>query len=118
MVYPIYASLEKMDWRLMEASADLGAGKAQRFWHVVLPLVWPGVATGCILVFIQSVGTFVIPDILAGSKDLFLGKRINDQFMGMSKNWPMGAALSLMCMGAISIALIFYFKLQNRSERR
>lgn len=117
MVYPIYTSLEKLDPRLLEAAADLGASKLQQFWHVVLPLVWPGVATGSILVFIQSVGTFVIPDILAGNKDLFMGKMINDQFLGSARNWPLGAAMSLIAMGAISIALIIYFKLQSRIEK-
>ena len=117
MVYPIYTSLEKMDWRLLEAAADLGASSARQFWHVVLPLVWPGVATGSILVFIQSVGTFVIPDILAGNKDLFMGKMINDQFLGSARNWPLGAAMSLIAMAAISVALVVYFKLQSRIEK-
>jgi spermidine/putrescine transport system permease protein len=117
MVYPIYTSLEKMDWRLLEAAADLGASSVRQFWHVVLPLVWPGVATGSILVFIQSVGTFVIPDILAGNKDLFMGKMINDQFLGSARNWPLGAAMSLIAMGAISVALVIYFKLQSRIEK-
>jgi spermidine/putrescine transport system permease protein len=117
MVYPIYSSLEKMDGRLMEAAADLGASTLRQFWHVVLPQVWPGVATGCILVFIQAVGTFVIPDILAGNKDLFMGKLINDQFLGSARNWPLGAAMSLVVMAAISLALWLYFKLQARLEK-
>jgi spermidine/putrescine transport system permease protein len=117
MVYPIYTSLEKMDWRLLEAAADLGAAPRQQFWHVTLPLVWPGIATGSILVFIQSIGTFVIPDLLAGNKDLFLGKLINDQFLGTARNWPLGAAMSLLAMGLISVALWLYFKIQARMEK-
>ena len=117
MVYPVYTSLEKMDWRLVEASADLGAGARQTLRHVVLPLVWPGLATGCILVFIQAMGTFVIPDLMGGSKELLLGTLINMKFLGQAGNWPLGAAISLLTMALITLGLWQYFRLRSRMEK-
>ncbi len=117
MVYPLYASLEKFDWKLLEASADLGAGKWQTFRHVTLPLVWPGMGTGCCMVFIQAVGTYYIPDILGGGKELFLGTLIYNRFIGKRPNWPEGAALSLLTMAAILVGLVVYFWVQRRMDR-
>ena len=64
MVYPLYAAIEKLEFDLLEAAYDLGANRLQAFWHVLLPLTWPGVLTGCLLVFIESLGAFVVPDLL------------------------------------------------------
>ena len=114
MVYPICMALEKMDWRLVEAAADLGASGRQSLRHVVLPLVWPGVAAGGILVFIQAMGTFVIPDLMGGSKDMLAGTMISHRFVGQASHWPAGAALSVLMMLVMTAGLLVYFKLQRR----
>ena len=114
MVYPICMALEKMDWRLVEAAADLGASGRQSLRHIVLPLVWPGVAAGGILVFIQAMGTFVIPDLMGGSKDMLAGTMISHRFVGQASHWPAGAALSVLIMLVMTTGLVAYFKLQRR----
>ena len=117
MVYPICMALEKMDWRLVEAAADLGASGRQSLRHIVLPLVWPGVAAGGILVFIQATGTFVIPDLMGGSKELLAGTMISHRFVGQASHWPAGAALSVLIMLVTAAGLLCYFKLQRRISR-
>jgi spermidine/putrescine transport system permease protein len=114
MVYPICMALEKMDWRLVEAAADLGASGRQSLWHIVLPLVWPGVAAGGVLVFIQATGTFVIPDLMGGGKDMLAGTMISQRFVGQASNWPAGSALSVLIMLVMAAGLVVYFKLQRR----
>ena len=114
MVYPICMALEKMDWRLVEAAADLGASGRQSLRWVVLPLVWPGIAAGGILVFIQAMGTFVIPDLMGGSKEMLAGTMISHRFVGQSSHWPAGAALSVLIMLVMAAGLLVYFKLQRR----
>jgi spermidine/putrescine transport system permease protein len=114
MVYPVYAALEKMDWRLVEAAADLGAGGRQSLRHIVLPLVWPGVAAGGILVFIQAMGTYVIPDLMGGSKEMLAGTMISQRFVGQSSHWPAGSALSVLIMLVMTAGLAVHFKLQRR----
>lgn len=114
MVYPVCLTLEKMDWRLVEAAADLGASGRQSLRHIVLPLVWPGVAAGSVLVFIQATGTFVIPDLMGGGKDMLAGTMISQRFVGQASHWPAGAALSVLVMLVMTAGLLVYFKLQRR----
>jgi spermidine/putrescine transport system permease protein len=117
MVYPICIALEKMDWRLVEAAADLGASGRQSLRWVVLPLVWPGAAAGSVLVFIQAMGTFVIPDLMGGNKDMLAGTMISQRFVGQASHWPAGAALSVLIMLLTAAGLVVYFKLQRRMSR-
>jgi len=98
MIYPVYSSLEKLDWRLLEAAADLGAGAWQRLVHVLVPLALPGIITGCLLVFVQAVGTLVFPELLGGSKTRLLGPLIHDKFLSYPENYPLGSALALAVM--------------------
>ncbi len=93
MVFPIYVSLEKLDQRLLEASADLYAAPWRTFLQVTLPLSLPGVATGSMLVFILLMGEFLIPALLGGGKVFFIGNALVDLFL-QSRNWPFGAAVS------------------------
>jgi spermidine/putrescine transport system permease protein len=106
MIFPLYVALERLDKRLVEASKDLGAGRLATFWRVTLPLTLPGVMTGCLLVFIPLTGEYLIPAILGGSKNLFLGNLIGEQFTGAgaSSDWPFGAALGVV---VILILLVF-----------
>lgn len=105
MVLPIYATLEKMDKKLLEASADLGANKFETFKRVVWPLSLPGVYAGLLLVFIPSFGEFAIPTLLGGSKFVFWGSVIVDRFL-RSRDWQFGAALAI--LGVVIPALLIW----------
>ncbi len=97
MILPIYAAVEKLDGSMLEASQDLGAGIAQTFFRVVLPLTWPGVAGGIVLVFVPAVGMFAISDLLGGAKWPMLGNVIQNQF-GAGRDQPFGAALGILLL--------------------
>ena len=115
MVLPIYASVERFNFRYVDAAQDLGANDLRTFLRVVLPLTLPGVLAGCALVFIPSVGAFVTPDLLGGTKGLMIGNLINNQFGG-SGNMPLGSALSIVMMAVVMLSLVVYL-LANRRER-
>ncbi|MDP2204898.1 MAG: ABC transporter permease [Alphaproteobacteria bacterium] len=105
MILPIYSSLERMDWRLVEAAQDLYATRLRILWHVVLPAAMPGLIGGVILVFIPTVGSFLAADLLGGGKQMMLGNLIENQF-GMGRNWPFGAAISAILITFVMIGLI------------
>lgn len=109
MVLPIYASMEKFDFRLVEAGYDLYATRLRVLRRIILPLVKPGVVAGSILVFIPSLGAYVTPRILGGGKNMMLGNLISLQF-GQGRNWPLGAALSLTLLLVVMVALLFYIR--------
>ena len=117
MVLPLYASMEKIDFRLVEAGYDLYATRFQVLRRIVLPLVKPGIVAGCILVFIPSLGAYVTPRVLGGGRNLMFGNLIELQF-GQGRNWPLGAALSLTLMVIVMGALIFYVRNASRGDRR
>lgn len=108
MVLPIYASLEKTDWRLIEASRDLYAGHFRTLKRVALPLAKPGIIAGCVMVFIPSLGAFIAPDLLGGGRKLMLGSLIQLQFSS-SRNWPFGAAAALILL-AFVLALLWFWR--------
>ncbi|MED5609819.1 MULTISPECIES: ABC transporter permease [Pseudomonas] len=107
MVLPIYTSLEKMDWRLVEAAFDLGANRWKALRRIIIPLAMPGVVAGCILVFIPSLGNYIIPELLGGGKSLMIGNLIQLQF-GTAHNWPFGAALSFALLAFVLAAMLVY----------
>ena len=107
MVLAIYNSVCKVDWSLVEASRDVGAGRAKAFFTVTLPLTMPGVMAGCVLVFIPSVGLFFISDLLGGAKTMLLGNLIKNELLS-AKNWPMGAALSIAMMAVTLLVIRLY----------
>ncbi len=109
MVLPIYASLEKLDFRLLEAAYDLYATPGKVLRHIVLPLSMPGIVAGSILVFIPSLGAYVTPTILGGGKNLMIGNLIELQF-GQGRNWPLGSALSITLMIFVMAALLIYVR--------
>lgn len=117
MVLPLYASIEKLDFRLVEAGYDLYANRLQVLWRIVIPLVEPGLIAGSILVFIPSLGAYVIPRVLGGGKNLMLGNLIELQF-GAGRNWPLGAAMSITLMALVMIALLFYVRNAAKSGVR
>lgn len=106
MTLPIYAALEKVDPRLIEAAHDLYAGRGAIMRRIVWPLAKPGIAAGCVLVFVPTLGAFLAPDILGGGGKLMLGSLIQQQF-STSRNWPFGAALSVMLMSVVLVAMAF-----------
>ncbi len=107
MVLPIYTSLEKLDWRLVEAAFDLGANRFQALKRIIVPLAMPGIVAGSILVFIPSLGNYIIPELLGGGKTLMIGNLIQLQF-GSSHNWPLGAALSFALLSFVLLAMLVY----------
>lgn len=117
MVLPLYASIEKLDFRLVEAGYDLYANRLQVLWRIIIPLVKPGLIAGSILVFIPSLGAYVIPRVLGGGKNLMLGNLIELQF-GAGRNWPLGAAMSITLMALVMIALLFYVRNAAKSGVR
>ncbi|HRH81384.1 MAG TPA: ABC transporter permease [Thiobacillaceae bacterium] len=100
MILPLYTNLEKHDPVLLDAAQDLGANAWRRFWGVTWPLSLPGVFSGSALVFIPVLGMFAIPDLLGGTRDMLIGNLIKDQFLGV-RDWPFGAALSIMLTLAV-----------------
>ena len=113
MVFPIYVSLEKLDKRLLEASADLGASAFESFRRITLPLSAPGIITGVMLVFILLMGEFLIPAILGGGKVFFVGNALVDLFL-QSRNWPFGSALAMTLVAMMLLIIGVYLKLVAR----
>lgn len=116
MFLPLYASVEKLDMAMVEASFDLGAGRWQTFRRVILPMTLPGIVGGSIIVFIPSLGNFIVPSLLGGAKVLMIGNLIEQQFLS-ARNWPFGAALSMVVMATILGLLLLYVRQMTRDER-
>jgi spermidine/putrescine transport system permease protein len=117
MVLPLYASMEKLDFRLIEAGYDLYANSWQVLRRIIIPLVKPGIIAGSILVFIPSLGAYVTPRVLGGGKNMMLGNLIELQF-GQGRNWPLGSAISITLMVIVMVALLFYVRNAARSGAR
>ncbi|MEM0943300.1 MAG: ABC transporter permease, partial [Pseudomonadota bacterium] len=114
MVLPIYASVERYNFALSEAAADLYASRWVTLWLVVLPAVRPGIIAGCILVFVPSLGAFLAPDLLGGAKNWMIGSLIEDQFKGAAGNWPFGAAAAMILLSMVLLVLFFYARNEGR----
>lgn len=117
MVLPIYASVERYDFSLSEAAADLYAGPWATLRLVILPVVKPGIIAGCVLVFVPSLGAFLAPDLLGGAKNFMIGSLIEEQFKGAAGNWPFGAAISMILLTIVMGVLIVYARSQQKQER-
>jgi spermidine/putrescine transport system permease protein len=113
MVLPIYAALERLDFRLVEAGYDLYASRLQVLRRIVLPLAMPGIVAGSILVFIPALGAYITPELLGGGKTLMVGNLIAIQF-GSSRNWPFGFAAALVLMAMVLVTLILYARNARR----
>jgi spermidine/putrescine transport system permease protein len=114
MVLPIYAAVERYNFALSEAAADLYASRLATLREVVLPVVKPGIIAGCILVFVPSLGAFLAPDLLGGAKTFMIGSLIDEQFKGSQGNWPFGAAASMILMTMVMAVLLVYARAQGR----
>ncbi len=114
MILPLYATLVKMDFRLLEAAYDLGASPFKAFWLVTVPLSRAGIVAGFMLVFIPSVGEFVIPSLLGGPENIMIGRVVWDE-MFTSNNWPRATALAVVMIGFIVIPLAIYYHYTGES---
>jgi spermidine/putrescine transport system permease protein len=115
MFLPVYASVERLDWSLVQASQDLGAGAVATFRRVILPLTAPGIAGGCLIVFIPAMGNFIVPSFLGGSKVQMTGNVIERQFL-QARNWPFGSALAMVLMAGVLLLLLLIASRTRRSR--
>jgi spermidine/putrescine transport system permease protein len=115
MVLILYASLEKLDTRLLEAAADLGATPRQAFWRVTVPQSLPGIVAGSLLVFITTIGDFVNPELLGGASSMTMARLIYNQFLGATQNWGFGSALSMTLILVVSLAIAMLLRYGDRT---
>jgi spermidine/putrescine transport system permease protein len=118
MVLPIYAAVERYNFALSEAAADLYASRWTTLREIVLPVVKPGLIAGCILVFVPALGAFLAPDLLGGAKTFMIGSLIDEQFKGSQGNWPFGAAVSMILMTLVMIVLLAHARAAGREGAR
>ena len=115
MVLPLYTSLEKIEAHLLEAASDLYARPARAFWRITLPLSLPGVVAGTILVFIPTMGMFVVPDLMGGARTALVGNLVQRQFLA-ARDWPFGSAASMVLMLLTLVATLIYTRLSGFGE--
>jgi putrescine transport system permease protein len=115
MVLPIFAVLERLDWGLLEAAADLGARPRRAFFRVTLPLSLPGIVAGLLLVFIPALGEFIIPELLGGPDTLMVGRVLWTEFFN-NRDWPMASALAIVLLVAVLVPAAVVFRLARRAE--
>lgn len=118
MVLILYASLEKLDRRLLEAAADLGANPVEAFWKVTVPQTLPGIAAGSLLVFISGLGDFVDPELLGGASSMTISRLIYDQFLGVARDWGFGSSLSTVLIMAVSVAIALLLRFGEATPKR
>ena len=111
-VLPMYSSIERLDKALLEASYDLGAGRAKTFFKITLPMTMPGVYAAAVISFVPSIGNYFVADVLGGSKTLLIGNLIKNQFMS-SRNWPLGSALSVLLIAGTMILVYLYARVSR-----
>jgi spermidine/putrescine transport system permease protein len=117
MVLPLYVTLEKFDFTLLEAARDLGASSWNTLKKVLLPLTKPGMITGFILVFTPSLGEFLIPDLLGGARTMLVGNLVSHQFLKV-RDWPFGSALSLLLMAVVMLSLVIIQRNWKHGSRK
>ena len=113
MVLPLYAAIDRFDFRLLEAGYDLYASRLSLLRRVILPIIQPGIVAGSILVFIPALGSYVVPRVLGGGTNMMIGNFIELQF-GQARNWPLGAALSMLLLLVVMAALLVYVRVSAR----
>jgi spermidine/putrescine transport system permease protein len=118
MILILYASLEKLDKRLLEAAADLGASPLQAFWKVTVPQILPGITAGSMLVFITGLGDFTNPELLGGASSMTASRLVYNQFLGSTQNWGFGSALSMTLILIVSIAIALLIKFGESTPKR
>ncbi len=117
MVLILYASLEKLDRRLLEAAADLGARPMEAFLQVTVPQVLPGIAAGTLLVFINAIGDFINPELLGGPSSMTAARLVYSKFLGASPDWGMGSALSALLIMLVTLSIVLLLKYGDKNTR-
>ena len=117
MILPLYSSLEKMDYSLIEAAQDLGCPPINAFWKITFRLSLPGVVAGCMLVFIPAVGEFVIPDLLGGSETLMIGKTLWNEF-NANRDWPVSSAVAVILLLILIVPIMIFQSAQARAQEQ
>lgn len=117
MILPLYAAIEKLDHRLLEAAKDLGANSFQRFVKVIIPLTMPGIIAGCLLVLLPAMGMFYVADLLGGAKVLLVGNVIKSEFL-ISRNWPFGSAISIGLTILMALLIFVYYKASKLMNKK
>jgi spermidine/putrescine transport system permease protein len=117
MIVPLYANMEKFDWRIVDAARDLGANRIQLFLKIILPLTMPGIGAGVMLVFLPAVTMFYIPDVLGGAKSLLIGNLIKSEFIE-AHHWPLGSAVSVLLTILMIIMIAVYWRCTTAKQRR
>ena len=117
MILPLYSSLEKMDYSLVEAAQDLGCPPTSAFWKITFPLSLPGVIAGCMLVFIPAVGEFIIPDLLGGSQTLMIGKTLWNEFFA-NRDWPVSSAVAVILLLVLIVPIMIFQFAQARAQEQ
>ena len=115
MVLPIYASFEKMDASLVEAAIDLGCRPVMAFWKITVPIAFPGILAGALLVFIPAVGEFVIPDLLGGSETLMIGRTLWVEFFN-NRDWPLASAVAILLLLLLVLPIMYFQRSQAKLE--
>ncbi len=115
MVLPLYAALEKMDVRLLEAAADLGAHPLKAFFQITVPLAMRGIVAGCIMVFVPALGDYVTPDLLGGAKVMYIGNLIQNQFL-VVRDWAFGCAVSTILIAIVGVFVWVYLRFVEQPE--
>jgi len=113
MILPLYANLEKLDIRLLEAASDLGAKRWEVFKDVTLPLSIPGIIAGCCLMFIPAIGEYVIPTLLGGADTLMIGRVLFDEFF-LNRDWPVASAVAIVLVLLLVLPIVYFQKRQNQ----
>jgi len=118
MVLPLYAAIDRFDFTLLEAAADLGASRWRGFLRVMLPMTMPGIAAGSVLVFIPTLGQFVVSELLGGAKVDYLGNLIQRLFLRSNPpNWPLGSAMAMAMMLVLLVLILLYFRSTTEEDR-
>ncbi|MBW2059803.1 MAG: ABC transporter permease [Deltaproteobacteria bacterium] len=110
MVLPLFSTIDKIDFNLVDAAKNLGANSLQAFWRVTLPLSMPGIAGGCLLVFVLTVGSYITPALLGGPEDLMITMVITQRFLNLF-DWPFGSAASIIYLGLMIVFILMYDRL-------
>ncbi|MBT8434714.1 MAG: ABC transporter permease subunit [Gammaproteobacteria bacterium] len=113
MILPLYANMEKLDWELLEAAADLGAKPMTTFFTVTLPMTWPGIIAGSLLVFIPATGEYVIPDLLGGGNVLMIGRVLYNEF-NANIDWPVASAVAIALLLVLVLPMMLYQHVQGK----
>ena len=115
MVLPLFAAIDRFDFRLLEAGYDLYASRWALLRRIILPIIRPGIIAGSILVFVPSLGAYVTPRVLGGGTNMMIGNFIELQF-GQGRNWPLGSALSMVLLAVVMAALLIYVRVSSRND--